>query len=379
MTVSIRQTPMGGDIKDFLGVVDRIYRDDRHYIRPLDMDLGDRLNPKKNPFFDHAEGTIFTAYKGGQCVGRVTAQIDREHLDRHKDATGFFGFLDTMDDPEVARELLAKAEAWLKERGMKRIRGPLSLSINEEMGCLVEGFDHPPTLMNPHHRPYQGGLIEQAGYTKEKDVFGWRYEIGEVNARVRKAADEIAAMPEVTARPLSKKDLERDVKDTLDIFNEAWNENWGFVPMTKKEGAKLAADLKLFLMPELTCLVSVDGEPAAVAIALPNINELIGDLHGKLFPTGLLKLLYRLKVKGAGSGRLLILGIKKKVRLQRKYAGISLFLYAKMNEGGKRAGMTWGELGWTLEDNSAVNAGIKMMGAKKYKVYRVYSKELGGG
>lgn len=379
MTVSIRQTPMGGDLKDFLGVVDRIYRDDRHYIRPLDMDLRDRLNPKKNPFFDHAEGTIFTAHKGGQCVGRITAQIDREHLDRHKDATGFFGFFDTMDDPEVARALLAKAEAWLRERGMKKIRGPMSLSINEEMGCLVEGFDHPPTLMNPHHRPYQGGLIEQAGYTKEKDVFGWRYTIGEVNARVRKAADELAAMPEVTARPLSKKDMERDVKYTLDIFNEAWNENWGFVPMTKKEGDKLAADLKLFVMPELTCLVLVDGEPAAVAIALPNINELIGDLHGKLFPTGLVKLLYRLKVKGAGSGRLLILGIKKKIRLQRKYAGMSLFLYAKMNEGGKRAGMTWGELGWTLEDNSAVNAGIKMMGAKKYKVYRVYSKELGAG
>jgi len=377
MSVEIRQTAMGGNLKDFLGCVDTIYKSDPVYIRPLDMDLSDRLNPKKNPFFEHAEGTIFTAYRGGKCVGRVTAQIDREHLDRHKDDTGFFGFLDTVDDPEVVRELLARAESWLRQRGMKKVRGPMSLSINEEMGCLVEGFDHPPTLLNPHHRPYQGGLIEQAGYAKEKDVFGWRYQIGDVTARVRKAADEISAMPEVTARPLSTKDIERDVKLTLDIFNEAWIENWGFVPMTKKEGEKLANDLKLFIVPELTCLVLVDGEPAAVAIALPNVNELIGDLHGKLFPLGLPKLLYRLKVAGAKSGRLLILGIKKKVRLQRKYAGLSLFLYAKMNDGGKKCGMSWGELGWTLEDNSAMNAGIKMMGAKKYKVYRVFTKDIG--
>jgi hypothetical protein len=374
--VDIRQTAMGGDLKDFLGVVDRIYGDDPRYIRPLDMDLRDRLDPKKNPFFEHAEGTVFTAYDNRKCVGRITAQIDKEHLDRHKDQTGFFGFFDTIDDPEVARELLARAESWLRQRGMKKVRGPYSLSINEESGCLVEGFDEPPVLLNPHHRSYQGGLIEQAGYTKEKDLYGWRYEVGDLNARVRKARDDIRAMPEVVSRPLSKKDLERDVKITLDIFNDAWAENWGFVPMTKKEADKMSADLKLFLVPEITRIVTIDGEPAAVALAMPNINELIPDLHGKLFPLGIAKLLYRLKVEGAKSGRLLILGIKKKFRLQRKYAGLSLFLYAEMNDGGRKCGMTWGELGWTLEDNAAVNTGIRMMGAKKYKTYRVYTKDL---
>jgi hypothetical protein len=377
--VDIRQTAMGGDLKDFLGVVDRIYKDDPRYIRPLDMDLRDRLDPKKNPFFEHAEGTVFTAYESGarrKCVGRITAQIDKEHLDRHKDQTGFFGFLDTIDDPEVARELLARAESWLRQRGMKKVRGPYSLSINEESGCLVDGFDDPPVLMNPHHRSYQGGLIEQAGYIKEKDLYGWRYEVGDLNARVRKARDDIRAMPEVVSRPLSKKDLERDVKITLDIFNDAWAENWGFVPMTKKEADKMSADLKLFLVPEITRIVTIDGEPAAVALAMPNINELIPDLHGSLFPLGIAKLLYRLKVEGAKSGRLLILGIKKKFRLQRKYAGLSLFLYAEMNDGGRKCGMTWGELGWTLEDNAAVNTGIRMMGAKKYKTYRVYTKDL---
>jgi hypothetical protein len=374
--LEIRQSPMGGDLRDFLDVVDVIYKDDPRYIRPLDMDLKDRLNPKKNPFFEHADGVIFTAYRHGQCVGRVTAQIDREHLARHKDDVGFFGFIDTIDDADVAKELLLRAEGWLRDRGIKTARGPFSLSIHDEIGCLVEGFDSPPVLMTPHHRPYQGGLIEKAGYTKAKDVFGWRYEVGEPNARVKKAQEDILAMPEVTVRQLSKKNVDRDVQMTLDIYNDAWSENWSYVPMTRREADKMAADLKLFLVPEITQLVLIDNEPAAVALALPNVNELIADMHGKLFPFGLPKLLYRLKVEGAKSGRLIILGIKKKFRLQRKYAPLSLFLYAAMNEGGRRAGMTWGELGWTLEDNAAVNAGIRMMGAKKYKVYRLYEKSL---
>jgi hypothetical protein len=374
--VEIRQNPMGVDLKDFLNVVDVIYRDDPRYIRPLDMDLSDRLNPKKNPFFEHADGAIFTAYKSGKCVGRVTAQIDREHLARHKDDVGFFGFLDTVDDEEVAKALLEKAEAWLKERGMKTARGPMSLSINEEIGCLVDGFDTPPVLLNPHHRPYQGGLIEKAGYQKAKDVWGWRYEVGEPNARVKKAQEDIRSMPEVKVRKLSKSNIDADVATTLEIFNEAWHDNWGFVPATKKEADKMAADFKLFLVPDITVLVEIDNKPAAVAIALPNVNELISDMKGKLFPFGLPKLLYRLKVEGAKSGRLILLGIKKEFRQNRRYAALSLMLYAEMNDGGKKAGMTWGELGWTLEDNSAVNAGIRMMGAKKYKTYRVYTKDL---
>jgi hypothetical protein len=376
--VEIRETPLGKKkgLNDFLDVVDYIYRDDDKFVRHLDMDLSDRLNPKKNPFFGHAEGVIFTAYKNGKCVGRITAQIDREHLDRHKDDTGFFGFLDTTDDAEVAKELLANAERWLRARGMKQIRGPISLSINEELGCLVEGFDYPPVLMMPHHKPYQAGLIEQAGYVKEKDFFAWRYEVGEMSARVRKAQTEFRAMPEVKVRPISMKDLDRDVDIVMDIFNDAWSDNWGFVPATREEAKKMASDFKLVLVPELTRIVSIDGEPAAFSIALPNVNEIVSDLHGKLFPFGAVKLLYRLKVEGPKSARVMLLGIKKKWRHIRKYAAMSAFLYAELNDGGKRCGMTWGELSWTLEDNAPVNTGIKMVGAKKYKTYRVFRKSL---
>jgi hypothetical protein len=379
--VDIRQIALGsgGRIEDFVDVVDYIYRDDAAYVRPLDMELKDRLNPKKNPFFEHGVGAAFCAYRNGFPVGRCTATIDRGHLDRYGDATGFFGFFDTIDDEEVARELLSRAESWLSGHGIKHVRGPLSLNINEEMGCLVDGFDTPPYIMMPHHRPYQGTLIERAGYRKVKDVFAWRYRVGEPNRRVKRAQAEMAALPEVSTRYVSRKTLDKDVELFVDIYNDVWSENWGFVPFTRNESRKMAADIKLLHLPEITCIVSIDGEPAAVALALPNLNELVRGLDGKLFPLGLPKLLWRLKVEGPKSARLILLGIRKKWRNVRKYAPLSAFMYAEMNEGGRKLGIERGELGWTLEDNGRINAGIQMMGASIYKTYRVYEKALSDG
>jgi hypothetical protein len=377
MTVETRQLPLGGRIGDFLDVVDTIYRGDSAFVRPLDMDLKDRLHPRKNPFFEHGEAALFCAYRHGKPVGRISASLDREHLDRYQDATGFFGFLDTVDDEEVARALIARAESWLRGKGMKRVRGPVSLNINEELGCLVEGFDTPPYLLMPHHRPYQAGLIEKAGYTKVKDVYAWSYSVGDLNRRVKAAHDEIAHMPEVTVRKASLKTIDRDVELLVEFFNETWNGNWGFVPFTRAEVKKMASDFRLLLMPDMTCIVNIDGEPAAMAIALPNLNELVGDLHGKLLPLGLPKLLWRLKVRGPKSARLILLGIRKKYRLQRKYAALTVFMYAEMNDGARRVGVERGELSWTLEDNGRINAGIAMMGAKRYKTYRVYERSLG--
>jgi len=373
MTIEIRQTPIGGKVTDFLNVVDYIYQRDPNYVRPLDMDMKDRLS-LKNPFFEHGDGVIFTAHRNGWCVGRCTAQIDREHLARYKDDVGFFGFLDTIEDESVARLLLDAASRWLRERGMKKIRGPLSLSINEEMGCLIEGFDMPPMVLMPHHLPYQAGLIEKCGFEKLKDVYAWRYTVGNIPERARKAHDEIEALPEVKTRHVDMRNLDADVRIVMDVFNDAWMDNWGFVPFTEKELSKFAADLKLIAIPELTYIAEIDGEPAAVALALPNVNELIHDLHGKLAPLGLAKLLWRLKVVGPKTARLAILGIKKKFRNQRKYAGLSTFLYAKLNQSGQKLGIEWGELSWTLEDNGPVNVAIRFMGGKIYKKYRVFER-----
>ncbi len=362
--------------RDFLDLARDLYAGDPAWVRPLDMDVEDRLSRKKNPFFEHGEAAAFVAYRDGKRVGRITAQIDRSHLERYKDDAGFFGFLDTIDDAAVTRALLDKAASWVTGHGMKRLRGPLSLNINEEAGCLVEGFEHPPVIMMPHHLPYQGGLIEQAGLSKLKDLFAWKYHVGTVPVRAQKAYDEISAMPEVTVRHANPKQMLDEVRIIMDIFNDAWSENWGFVPLSKSELEKMAADMKLILVPELTYLVSIDGEPAAVALALPNINEMIGDFDGKLSPFTVPKLLWRLKVKGAKTGRLIILGVRKKYRNVRRFAGLSAYLYVAMNQAAAKIGMTHGELGWTLEDNGAINAGIRLMGGRVYKKYRIYERAL---
>jgi hypothetical protein len=228
----------------------------------------------------------------------------------------------------------------------------------------------------PHHRAYQGGLIEQAGFTKLKDVFSWAYDIGDVPTRAQKAHDDILAMPEVTTRTVDTKHFLRDVRIIMDIFNDAWSDNWGFVPLTEKELVKLAKDLELILMPEITRLTFINGEPAAVAMGLPNVNEMIKDLDGQLFPFGVAKLLYRLRVRGPRSGRLIILGIRKKWRNVRRYGGLSAFLYVQMNRSAHLLGMKGGELSWTLEDNAPINVGIKLMGGRIYKRYRVYEREI---
>ncbi len=375
MAIEIRETPIGGKLDDFLDVVDDIYASDPCFVRPIDMDLKNRLS-KKNPFFEHGEATTFTAFRNGKCVGRCSASIDRGHLDLYQDDVGFFGFFDTVDDQEVADALLEAARKWLTKRGMKKMRGPLSLNINEELGCLIEGFNTPPMVLMPHHRPYQAGLIEKAGLEKIKDLFAWRYEVGHVPRRAQKALVDTEADDSIKIRNVDMKNFERDIRVTMEVFNDAWSENWSFVPLTETELRQVAKDLRPILRPELTFIAEIDGVPSAVAMALPNVNEAIADLNGKLLPFGLLKLLWRLKVKGTKTGRLVILGISKKYRMVRRYAALSAALYAKMNAAAQTLGLEWGELSWTLEDNVRINAGIKFMGGKIYKKYRIFESEI---
>ncbi|MEQ9319131.1 MAG: hypothetical protein RIF41_08220 [Polyangiaceae bacterium] len=377
MSIQIRS--LEGDRKvrrDFLNVVDTIFETDPCYVRPLDMDVGDRIDPKKNPFFDHGEATGWVAYRDGEPVGRITAQIDRLHLERYQDDTGFFGFFDTLDDPEIAQPLLREASEWLRGRGMKRIRGPYSLNINEETGCLIDGFDTPPMIMMPHHRSYQGALIEGAGLDKAKDFYAWEYDVGRVPKRAQKAHDDILAMPEVTIREMDTTRLAEDIRLMLEVYNDAWSDNYGFIPATEREMLKAADDVRLLVMPQITRLVFIDGEVAAVALGLPNVNELIADAGGKLLPFGAAKLLWRLRVRGPKSGRLVLLGIRKKWRNVRRYAGLSAYLYVSMNQSGHYLGIKRAELGWTVEDNAPINVGIKLMGGRVYKVYRVYERML---
>lgn len=375
MTIIVKDIPLGGDMRDFLSLVDEVYAGDPNYVRPLDFDISGRLS-RKNPFFEHAEGIAFVAYEHGLPVGRCTAQIDSAYNDLHRDSVGFFGFLDTVDKQEVATALLDRAAAWLRERGAKRMMGPFSISSNDEIGCLVDGFGTPPMVMMPHHRSYQGSLIEGAGLKKIKDLYAWRYVVGPLPPRAQKGYDQIAALPEVSVRNVDKSRLPQEIEEVMSIFNDAWSDNWGYVPLSRAELAKLADEFKLILEPRLTVVINVDGEPAAFAIAVPNINEHVKGLHGQLFPTGAASLLYGLKVKGTRTARLALLGVRKKYRAMKRYAGLSTYMYAELAKSGQRLGIDWGELSWTLEDNHPVNLGIKLMGGKIYKTYRIFDKDL---
>lgn len=376
MSVSIESFAPGERTDDFMAVTKLVYKDDPNYIAPFDMEIRDRLNPKKNPFWKHAEGRFFIAKKGGRIVGRISAQIDSEHLKRHSDGAGFFGFFDTIDDAEVAESLLHAATKWLKDRGMKVARGPFSLSINEESGVLIDGFDTPPALMMPHHRNYQHTFFENVGFKKAQDLFAWKYITEEPPARAKRAWDMMNELPEVNFRSVDVSDMRNELDRVLEIFNDAWSNNWGFVPATEAEVEKTAQDMRLILDPRLAFFAEVKGEPVGMVICLPNLPELIHDLDGKLLPFGWAKFLWRLKVQKPKSARLMMLGVKKKLHGVKRYGALGTAMYAELAYRGLKHGYKWAELSWTLEDNRLINLGIQGMRGEIYKTYRVYEKGL---
>jgi hypothetical protein len=376
MAIQIREHHPGRDIDAFLRLPELLYSGDPGFVMPLYMEQRDRLTPGKNPFFKHAEATLFTAYQNGQLVGRISAQVDHEHLARYRDGCGLFGFFDTINDQRVGKALVDAAASWLRARGLTTMRGPFSLSVNEESGTMVEGQTEAAMIMMPYHRSYQDDIAKSAGLVKAKDLFAWKYVVGEIPERAKRAHAEMKTMPEVRIRPVRKSHLKEDVAIVADIFNDAWSDNYHFVPMTREELQKMTEDMKLLLDDNIALIAEIDGKPAAMSIAMPNLSEASHDLNGRLFPLGLPKLLYRLKVKRTKSARLILLGIKKDYRNKKRYGGMSAALYVEMATRGAAVGYEWGELGWTLEDNRPVNLGIKMMGGEVYKKYRIYEKKL---
>jgi hypothetical protein len=370
--IEIRQHTPGRDISDFVEVASEIFQGDPNWVPPLNLILKDTFSPK-SPFFQHAEVAMFTAKKNGRLAGRITAQIDREHLKRYEDGTGFFGFFDTIDDVEVAQALMERAKSWLKQRGMKRIRGPISLSINQEIGTLVEGFDTPPMIMMPHSRPYQDRVIKACGLEKLKDAYAWRWKVApEMPRRCLKAHAEMKAL----GATFRSANLATEIPELIAIQDNAWRHNWAHVSMTKAEADQLRNEFKLLLDPNICVVVEIDGKMAGMAITAPNLNEVIADFGGTITPAKVAKLLWRLKVKKPKSARVAMLGIREEIRTQKKYMPLALALIAELNRRGYQHGYEWGELSWTLEDNGPVNALIKSAGGEIYKRYRIYEQSL---
>jgi hypothetical protein len=374
--IDIVPVTTAAELERFIRLPMRLNAGDPNYIAPLLMERREALSPKTNPFFAHADVQFWLAVREGRDVGRISAQID--HLTPQlQGKAGNFGMIAAEDDAAVFARLFGVAEAWLRERGCDRAIGPLNLSINEEVGLLVDGFDTPPMVMMGHDQRYVRVQVEAQGYAKAKDVYAYRCSVladlpEPILRRVRRG------LPAgVTVRRLDMRRYDEEVRALTEILNDAWADNWGFTPTTEAETRQLAKSLKPVIDPRMTLFAEIDGEPAGFVIFLPNLNEAIADLNGRLLPFGWLKLLWRLKVRRLKTVRVPLMGVRKKFATTRRGQLLPFLLMDTVTLAARELGVEWGELSWVLEDNEAMNRISQAIGSPIYKTYRIYEKALG--
>lgn len=360
------------ELKRFIKFEWEVYRGDKNWVPPLIIDMMAKFNLKKNPFFEHSEVQPFIALKENKIAGRITAIINHNHNEFHNEKVVFFGFFEVLNDFEVAKALLDTVAEFGRKKGMNIMRGPASFSSNDTWGLLVENFDEPPVIMMPYNPPYYIELLEKYGLVKAKDLLAYKLdaETAKLPERVEKMVNYLEKREDIRIRSVNFKNLEEEIKILRDIYNDAWEKNWGFVPFTEKEFEHTAKELKTIALPEMTLVVEVKGEPVGLSVCIPDANYAIKFANGRLFPFGIFKILYHFKkIK---FGRLLILGVKKDYRKR----GIEALFYAKTLEAGKRLGWTGAELSWILEDNELIKRGIELMGGRVYKKYRIYEMNI---
>ncbi len=377
-TIDIRPVADPAGRRAFIRAGSVPYADDPAYIAPLEFEVSQRLDAKANPGLKGAEHQLWIAYRNGAPAGRISAIVNPLHLSRHRDETGHFGFLDAIDDPAVFAALLKTAEDWLRARGMKKIAGPFSFSVNEETGMLVDGFDTPPYVLMPHGRPYYPQRIEALGYTKAMDMYAlsWINQRQFIPERRQQFVERALKKDKVFIRNIDMKNFEADIRLIVDIYNDAWNDNWGFVPFTDDHAKQMASELRPIIEKHNVVLCYYDGEPAAFGLVLPNINEAIRDFGGKLLPFNWAKLLWRLKVKGLTSARMPLMGVRKKLQGKPVGAAFAYKIIDLVNSANMDRGLKSSELSWILETNPSMLSMLLEMGGEKYKTYRIYEKAL---
>lgn len=376
--MSITIIPVTGKklLRRFIEVPYTVHRDDPLWIAPLRMERAQAFSPKHNDFFQRAEVGMFIAHRDGRDVGRISAQIDPMLQDANMAGVGHFGCLSAIDDSGVFAALIQAAEEFLRERGVTRMLGPFSMSIKEETGLLVEGFDTPPMLMMGHDPVYADGHLRRLGFTKEKDVYAYLVDLTEPMSELGTVMLRRSLARRVVLRGLNFSDYENEIRTLVDIFNDAWSENWGFVPMTQAETSALGRHLRLLLDKRLVRFAEIDGRPVGFIVVLPNINEAIRDLQGNLLPFGWIKFLWRLKVQGVRSARVPLMGVRRDVSGTMLGAAMPMHLIASVWEQAVKMGLCEIELSWILEDNLPMRHILTKFGAKQYKTYRIYGKTL---
>ncbi|MFQ5674406.1 MAG: hypothetical protein ACE5G1_00795 [bacterium] len=372
MSINIKPVRTRRDLKAFIRLPWKIYQGNPHWVPPLILDMKNLLNKRKNPFFKHSEAQLFLAYRNQDLVGRIAAIVNNNHNRAHQEKTGFFGFFESINDQQAADELLKQAELWLKEKGMNSLRGPANFSSNDTWGLLIEGFDISPAILMTYNPEYYINLLETSGLRKIKELFAYTFTRDmPIPERFERFAQKTLEDKSISFRKIDLKNFRDEVEIVHEIYNDAWQNNWGFVPMNKEEFTHLAKDLKAAVDPDIVYIAEVSGEPAGFSLSLPDYNEILKDLNGRLLPFGIFKLLLN---KGKVQGiRVITLGVKQKFQKKR---GLAPTFYYETYTRGKKKGYSKAEFSWILEDNTLMNRALEGLGAILYKKYAIYERSI---
>ena len=377
MTVTVRRVVSKAERKQFVELAYRLNAGDPNWVPPLKDEVRGLITPGKNPWFEHAEAAFFLAERDGKPVGRISAQVDQLVLEHMAPGLGQWGMFEAADE-EAARALLDAAEAWLRAKGMTNAMGPFSLGIWDEPGLLIDGHDHPPMVMMGHNKAEYQGWIEGAGYTKAKDLY--TYDVPS-DRPFPPIVERIIASgeknPRIRIRKIDKSRFDEEAALLLSILNEAWAENWGFIPLTDSEIAYAGKKLKPIVLEDMILVAEYDGEPVAFMIGLPDVNEFIMDLKGELFPFGFVKLLWRLKRMRPGGGRVPLMGVLSKLHATRLASQLAFMMIEYIRRAGHgHYGITRAEVGWILDDNAPMLSIAEVIQARRNRTYRIYEKPL---